>query len=408
MLLLNTQKYNRITYRYYIFEDTELKSSTYNYALAYILGYSTDKYKTSEIFNQALIALYDASLKITFNRVGELSYLLFEFSFLNPKLLNDKEYTLKVMYDEFMDIIFKPKVKEDAFSMENFKRYKNEVKNDLLMVLENPAKLSIRRAYMQFFKDTNASILAPGDEKIIKKITSKNLYSHYKEMLKKESLFVVCGDVLESDFDFVPKYEYTFSKIDHFIKERFIKEETKVIEKSNTKQTRLVIIYDYEEFHKDRMLYACQIFNGIFGGEVSSKLFKRIREELSLCYSIHSFYDTQASVFSVMCGIDKSNINKVILEIDNELSNIINGDFSDLDIDNNKLIIKNQLLKLEDQMNSIISHEITYLLIDDERFDIEKEIELVDSINKEDIIKIASTLHNKFTYILENDGEAHE
>ncbi|MGI9381617.1 MAG: M16 family metallopeptidase [Methyloligellaceae bacterium] len=53
-------------------------------------------------------------------------------------------------------------------------------------------------------------------------------------------------------------------------------------------QVHLVVAYEGPSYRADD-IYAAQVFSGLFGGGMSSRLFQEVRERRGLCYSIYSF-----------------------------------------------------------------------------------------------------------------------
>ena len=72
--------------------------------------------------------------------------------------------------------------------------------------------------------------------------------------------------------------------------------------------------------------YALDLLSICLGEGMSSRLFLRLREELGLCYDIHS-YSAQlldTGMFGIYAGVDSSNIEKTIANIRSELEKLAN------------------------------------------------------------------------------------
>lgn len=68
------------------------------------------------------------------------------------------------------------------------------------------------------------------------------------------------------------------------------------------------------------------LVNMIFGGGVYSKLFKNVREELSLSYNIRSSLLSE-NLITVSGGVNNEKIELALSEIERQLENLRNGDF---------------------------------------------------------------------------------
>src|SRR5690606_33717793 len=72
----------------------------------------------------------------------------------------------------------------------------------------------------------------------------------------------------------------------------------------------------------DEDRYALDLFSVIPGEGMSSRLFARLREELGLCYDIHSYMTTllDTGMFGVYAGVDPSDTQEAVREIARELT----------------------------------------------------------------------------------------
>ena len=71
------------------------------------------------------------------------------------------------------------------------------------------------------------------------------------------------------------------------------------------------------------------VFNALYGGCVTSKLFLNVREKLSLCYYVGSRLSTHKGLLTVTSGIDVKNYERALAEITAQLDAVRTGDFTD-------------------------------------------------------------------------------
>lgn len=74
--------------------------------------------------------------------------------------------------------------------------------------------------------------------------------------------------------------------------------------------------------HADERRHALQLVNALFGGGMSSRLFQRVREELGLAYSVHSFqsFHVTAGTQGIYLGCAPERVDEALGEIRNELA----------------------------------------------------------------------------------------
>jgi len=72
----------------------------------------------------------------------------------------------------------------------------------------------------------------------------------------------------------------------------------------------------------DEDRYALDLLSVILGEGMSSRLFARLREELGLCYDIHSYMATllDTGMFGIYAGVDPDNTVETVREIARELT----------------------------------------------------------------------------------------
>jgi predicted Zn-dependent peptidase len=80
--------------------------------------------------------------------------------------------------------------------------------------------------------------------------------------------------------------------------------------------------------------FACAIFNTIFGGNMSSRLFQEIRENRGLAYAVYSFVSSyvDTGLLGVYMATDSKNVNPALETVQDEIKKIIKGELSDSDL----------------------------------------------------------------------------
>ena len=141
------------------------------------------------------------------------------------------------------------------------------------------------------------------------------------------------------------------------------------------------------------------MFNIIFGGCSDSKLFKEVREENSLCYTIHSIPNKLDNVLIVKAGIDKDNYKKTVSLIEKDLKDLVNGKFDDVDIMMAKEYYNTALEEIEDSQIKIINNYLMMELIGTD--DIETKRKMMNKVTKNEIVKVAKKVTIDTIFCLE-------
>ena len=86
---------------------------------------------------------------------------------------------------------------------------------------------------------------------------------------------------------------------------------------------------------RDKKRFATAIFNAILGGNMSSRLFQKIRETQGLAYSVYSYVSSYVDVglMSVYFATDPVNMDRVLETVNTEILKIARGDISERDLE---------------------------------------------------------------------------
>ncbi|MCX7916548.1 MAG: insulinase family protein [bacterium] len=108
---------------------------------------------------------------------------------------------------------------------------------------------------------------------------------------------------------------------------------------------------------EDEKRYPLNVLNVILGGNMSSRLFNRIREELGLAYEIRSFIRQyqDTGIFNISAGISPENLEKTVVEIMKELKKIKEKGLKDDEVERSKRFLVSQfLMGLEDSLDYML------------------------------------------------------
>jgi len=104
--------------------------------------------------------------------------------------------------------------------------------------------------------------------------------------------------------------------------------EREVIEEADVEQARLVVGLRTGVLRGDEDHPAQVFYNGLLGGFVHSRLFRRIREEAGLAYYAFSRLVATKGIILISCGIQARNYGRALELIRAELNSLARGDFT--------------------------------------------------------------------------------
>ena len=165
------------------------------------------------------------------------------------------------------------------------------------------------------------------------------------------------------------------------------------------KQDSLIIFYNLDLKSRKEKYVSSALFNFILGsGGLTSKLYDNVREKNSLCYTIFSNFSPNDNFLFIGAGINKKDKDLCLNLIDKCLSEMINGDFSERDIKDSIKAFENKLKNISSSIDSILAYNFDLDFRD--RYEAKEFIEIMKSVKKEDIMKIARKVKKNVVFLL--------
>lgn len=152
-------------------------------------------------------------------------------------------------------------------------------------------------------------------------------------------------------------------------------------------QAHLCLSYPSVPLKNDKLSYTLSALSNIFGGSMSSRIFRSVREERGLCYSIYSYSSqTEASgLFSVYTGLNPSCLDAAEELIHKEIKSLLKDGITDYELTKGKEQLKAAILMDMENPSSRMSALGKDLLIYNEVRPIEEIVKEIDSVTKSDI-----------------------
>ena len=151
---------------------------------------------------------------------------------------------------------------------------------------------------------------------------------------------------------------------------------------------------------KDDMKYPGAIISSVLGGNMSSRLFQKIREERGLAYSVYSYGTAflEGGLFTIYAGTTKESYKEVLEIIKNEFNDIRKNGITESELQKSKNQFLSMLtFSLESSKGKMSRMANSYLLYD-KVIDIDEIIEKIEKITLEDIKRTAEYLFQEEYY----------
>nr|MBQ1577878.1 insulinase family protein [Oscillospiraceae bacterium] len=125
------------------------------------------------------------------------------------------------------------------------------------------------------------------------------------------------------------------------------------VEEMDVAQVNLVIGWRLGECMEEPDYPALYVFNELFGGSPSSRLFLNVREKHSLCYYVSSLLDIRKGLLLVSSGVQAQNIEKAKDEIFSQLEAMKRGEFSEEDLETARAGVASDLRSIPDSQSAL-------------------------------------------------------
>ena len=332
-------------------EDT----ATENVIVPVLLTKCNSKLPTYKAFNNKMSRLYASGIGGTAGRQYDLQTISFGAYYLDDIYALSGEKMTGIMTDILIDCLTSPVTENGVFSEKFVELEKKTVIDNIETAINDKRSYAIERAMKTICKGEPASVCSYGTVEKAKLITPDSAYKAYRRMLETMPCEIICTGC--SDFDGVAeKFAAAFEKAGrHDIENPTIalspvKTQTEeVTERLTVNQSKLVLGF---KSHSDDDA-ALVLLQKIFGGTTSSKLFRNVREKMSLCYYCSAARNDLKGIMLVNSGVENENIEKTKEAVIDQLEEIKNGNFTNEDINFAEMAIKNDFKSVADSAGNV-------------------------------------------------------
>ncbi|PAV30063.1 peptidase M16 [Virgibacillus profundi] len=377
--------------------------------LPYILKQGTKSYPSRQELQLKLDELYGAVLSIDGSKKGESHIISFRMELANQKFIPKESSIIDEGIKLFGELLFKPNSSNNAFEKDIVNREKNTLNQKINAIQDDKMSYANMRLIDEMCEGEAYQLHVHGYEEDLNNLTAENLYEYYKKMLSEDQLDIyIVGDfdeqeVAEKITTTMDRGETSTSEKQNILESKQQSDPKEVIEKQNIQQAKLHIGYRTNATYKDEDYFALHVFNGIFGGFPSSKLFINVREKNSLAYYAASRIESQKGLLLVLSGIAPDDFEKAKDIIKLQMTAMKDGDFTETELNETKELIVNQLLETMDHPQGLI--ELLYQqVLGDKELPPEKLIESIKKVTKEDVTKLADKIDEDTVYLLTSEG----
>ncbi|MCX7794118.1 MAG: insulinase family protein [Thermodesulfovibrionales bacterium] len=302
---------------------------------------------------------------------------------------------LPELFRIFKEIVFNP-----VFPEKELKKKRAILITALIKKEEEPSYLAMKTLRARLFQNHPYGRPVEGIPESIKGIKRKDLIDFYKRLYRPDgSILVVAGDLTQKEVEVLIEDFKNWKGVPRKEQRPVILETQKRFSAPliiNRDLTQANIVYGLFGIRRsDPDYYAASLMNYILGGGgFSSRLVKRIRDEMGLTYDVSSYFtlNEEPGLFAIELQTKNESAITAIKVIKEEIERLRKEPVTDQELEDAKAYLTGSLPRRIDTLKKIadfLSVAEFYGLGDDY---LSRYPDYIRSVTKDDIIKVANKL----------------
>ena len=261
---------------------------------------------------------------------------------------------LEPVIDMLGQLLLHPALENGAFCRDYVEAEKLNLIRAIQAQINNKRAYASRRMQEIMFADEAYGINKAGTEETVSAITPESLFAHYQYILAHSDLqLFYLGSASEervtrafrAALEGLPRGETDPVGTVVVRRAETVRQATETMDVA---QGQLVMGLRTDCVGGEPGSAALLLCNAVLGGTVSSKLFLKVREEMSLCYSVGSGLDRTKGVMTISAGIAFENEEKARAAILQQLEDCKNGAITAEELENARSYLISTLKMCQD------------------------------------------------------------
>lgn len=387
-------------FRVGVYMSTPLTKETAakNALVARVMRSSTKSFPDKRSINRRLEELYGAALITGAEKRGECHAVKVCIDALADRYI-ENESILHSVFDLLCEALLYP-----VFDCVD--REKQALIDEIRAAVNDKRSYALKRCIEEMCADEPFGISSHGAEEDVQKLDRDIACEYHAQLIKTApiDIFVIGAfdrEAVETECrrlaDALEEREEVYAPTCQMAAPEQVRY---VNDKENVTQGKLVI--GYRAQINDNSVYPLTVYNAVFGGGTSSKLFNNVREKLSLCYYASSVLYRKKGLIMVQAGIDFDKYQKTLDEIMVQSEDIKAGNIEPEEFEGAVLGIVNGLRSCKDDLGQLMGYYSTQ--IGEDIIDIDEKIEKILSVKMEQIIDVARQISMDTIYFLSGNG----
>jgi predicted Zn-dependent peptidase len=338
---VNTDKFKTGCLSISLITELSADTASKNALLPRVLRRGTAFHPDMESISKSLDLMYGARIEPLVRKKGELQCVGFYCDFIDDDFVPKGERILERAASLVGEMLLSPLTHGGILTADSVEGEKKNLIDEIRAGVNDKRQYAVDRLIENMCAGEAFGVNKLGTQSAVSEITPMALTKHYKALIAGADIRVFyCGmaepervraavcDALagipreagfhqnETDVRIAPQSDIT----------------REFTERLDVTQGKLTMGYRLGETMLTPNYSALAVFNAVFGGSVTSKLFLNVREKLSLCYYASSVIEKHKGVMIVSSGVEFSKADEARREITAQLDAIRAGDISEWEL----------------------------------------------------------------------------
>ena len=270
-------------------------------------------------------------------------------------------------FEIYADMLINAEFRDDDINKE-----RNVVIEEIKRVHDDPVEVLYERVMENYFNENSFAHDELGTEQIIKNVTRDELLGYKSKFYKPNNCIIsVAGNI---EFDMLDKivqkyfvFENTENSQPNLVSfEKFnisLKKQYDVVKRNDNQAN--VCVHIKSITCENKLKPVAELYTCILANAQNSRLYKKIREELGLVYSIYGFMSlgSQTGELFIFFGTRPANVEKAMVEIKNIIQTLAAGGITEEELQMAKNLRKSNaeyMAETNSDIAELVGTELNY------------------------------------------------
>lgn len=405
---LTTEKFKTGSLSVNLLTPLKRETASHNALIPYVLNRGTATLPDMSDISARLDSLYGARLSPIVRKKGDVQVIGFVSDFADDKFTPDNSKNLEDVCTLMGEMLLLPSTHGGLFRRVYVDSEKEKLLEKIGSRINDKRAYSVQRLAELMCSMEDYSVYRLGSELEAESISSRSLTHSYHDLLASAPVVIFyCGSAeparvkkaVKDAFSPIPRSNLELN-IGTEIRLNTLEEQPRYFEdEMDVTQGKLALGFRLGECMENPDLAKIKVFNAVYGGAVTSKLFTNVREKLSLAYFASSNVDIHKGIMTVSSGIDFNKYDAALSETFVQLEAIKKGEVSPEELSAAKRSVAGAYRTIEDNPPSLENFYLNRSIIGPECTPLEIA-DLAEAVTLDDVVSIAKGVECDAIYFL--------